>query len=96
MVSLHYIKNNGKSATTIVGHCGGSIISSNLVITAGHCVVSQPNNDFFIEYNYKKNYYDNLIILSNSVFSKIGKSPDEKTYRIQKIIHPRKSARVLL
>ena len=66
--------------------CAGSIISSNLVITAGHCAVSHPDIGFKIKYNDKKGLWDGLLVLSNSLYSKMGKSLGEERHQIKEII----------
>ena len=40
-------------------------------------------------YNNEKGHWDGVLILSNSVYSQIGKSPEEETHFVEKIInHP--------
>ena len=46
-------------------------------------------------YNNEKGHWDGLLILSNSVYSKIGKSPEEETHFVEKIInHPNYASKI--
>ena len=85
MVSLQHVQYDANGRQTFHNICAGSIISSNLVITAGHCAVSQSDIGFTINYNEENGVWDGLIVLSNSVYSEVGKSVDEERHQIEKI-----------
>jgi hypothetical protein len=86
MVSLHNVQYDGNGQPTFADVCAGSIISLNLVITAGHCAVSQPEIGFTINYNEESGLWDGLLVLSNSVYSEMGKLDGEKTHQVKEII----------
>ena len=47
-------------------------------------------------YNNEKGHWDGLLILSNSVYSQIGKSPQEETHIVEKIIiHPNNASKLI-
>ena len=87
MVSLKHVKYDGNNRPTYTDVCAGSIVSLNLVITLAKCVVSlayQPG--FEITKNNETGLYDGLLVLSNSVYSEIGKSATGETHHIKQII----------
>ena len=86
MVSLQNVQYDGNGRPTFDDVCAGSIISSNLVITAGHCVISQPEIGITIIYSDEKGLWDGLLVLSNSVHSKMEKSVGEKKHQVKEII----------
>ena len=86
MVSLHNVQYDGNGQPTFADVCAGSIISLNLVITAGHCAVYQPVIGFKIKYNDEKGLWDGLLVLSNSLYSKMEKSVGEKKHQVKEII----------
>ena len=46
-------------------------------------------------YNNEKGHWDGVLILSNSVYSQIGKSPEEETHFVEKIInHPNYASKI--
>ena len=46
-------------------------------------------------YNNEKGHWDGVLILSNSVYSQIGKSPQEDTHFVEKIInHPNYASKI--
>ena len=46
-------------------------------------------------YNNEKGHWDGVLILSNSVYSQIGKSPQEETHFVEKIInHPNYASKI--
>ena len=46
-------------------------------------------------YNNEKGHWDGVLILSNSVYSQIGKSPEEETHFVEKIInHPNNASKI--
>ena len=86
MVSLQNVQYDGNGRPTFDDVCTGSIISLNLVITAGHCAVSQPEIGFTINYNEENGLWDGLLVLSNSVYSEVGKSAGEERHQIKEIM----------
>ena len=86
MVSLQNVQYDGNGRPTFDDVCAGSIISLNLVITAGHCAVYQPDIGFKIKYNDEKGLWDGLLVLSNSLYSKMEKSVGEKKHQVKEII----------
>ena len=89
MVSLKHVKYDGNRRPTYKDVCAGSIVSLNLVITLGNCVVSQDLslNGFKITKNVDTGLYDGLLVLSNSVYSEIEKSATGEKHHIKQIIH---------
>ena len=83
---MQNVQHDGIGRPTFDDVCAGSIISSNLVITAGHCAVSQPDIGFEIIYNDEKELWDGLLVLSNSLYSKMEKSVREKKHHVKEII----------
>ena len=86
MVSLQHVQYDANGRPTFHNICAGSIISSNLVITAGHCAVSQSEIGFTINYNEESGLWDGLLVLSNSVYSEVGKSGGEERHQIKEIM----------
>lgn len=86
MVSLQHVQYDANGRPTFHNVCAGSIISSNLVITAGHCAVSQSEIGFKINYNDENGLWDGLLVLSNSVYSEVGKSIGEERHQIKEIM----------
>ena len=86
MVSLQHVQYDANGRPTFHNICAGSIISSNLVITAGHCAVSQSEIGFIINYNEESGLWDGLLVLSNSVYSEVGKSAGEERHQIKEIM----------
>ena len=82
MVSLHHIKKQDGPHNDD-NFCSGSIISSHFVITAAHCVKKYtPNKDKFT--------LKGLTIISNSKYSRLGKSPMQNLHHVEEImIHPK-------
>ena len=86
MVSLHFINPH-----SFKNFCSGSIISPQFVITAGHCVIK-----FSLKYDKNQWMYQNeanttigIMIMSNSKYSQVGKSPSKKIHSVVDImIHP--------
>ena len=85
-VSLQNVQYDGNGRPTFDDVCAGSIISLNLVITAGHCAISQPEIGFTINYNEENGLWDGLLVLSNSVYSEVGKSVGEERHQIKEIM----------
>ena len=55
------------------------------------------NDKLAASYNNEKGHWDGVLILSNSVYSQIGKSPQEETHFVEKIIsHPNYASKIYL
>ena len=95
MVSLHRVYSTPRfiffRKTHLQNFCSGSIISPQFAITAGHCVI-----EFSLKYDKNQWMYQNeanmmvgIMIMSNSKYSQVGKSPSKKIHSVVDImIHP--------